>query len=1853
MKTRQLIRVNAKLTGNVKLVIGNDDNIYIESFDVADFNNKIFKNFGVNPGSSYQKDLKTFLTGKITVPSNILYSEHKEFDDTKIYNNVEDQYETFYNCGCSINRDPYYKERYKILSSLWIGETIPENFIVFKIPDTLIFEGSRQYKNPDLLSKGRIYMVFAKENTGYVEYDSVVYRDGDRFTGSDTTTYITSGIINLIDVTDPDINNSFLKEFISPSEIVKVFDLRESSKFGKYIRNLTTDVNYKGDDIFVDYKNKVVHYYGIDIDSGYITTKKEDISNFVDNDNLLSDFDEFLTSGFERHRLINMHNLNIEYLFDDNDNSEGFSRYYGLYMNTDEICSFTPVVVSPNEIKIRNKIQHGDVVTIDENKRISGVVPTLIKNYYSSAQTRNIDIVTTIKNLYFSAYGAFSRSFDESFDIGANVKVGTVIDNTYFPIPIFFGVATHTNPNGHTVRFYFKYHGTVPVLVTGPVIHTSDVAGFDYYADITTSGILPHFSAPMVVVDVFNMCVESILLVNSLDSRNDHLDGMTEFSLVFIDQSTTTVVTNMGFYIVDTLARMAVTIPTYDITKDHKTTASYFFLEANGVKSKINNIKSDQDIIEEDWFKFHHVETSVDYNLIQPFANLTTAVITTVQIGSFAPYNFSFFGPICIKNLYDILNNIHVGSQPILIKLGETINVVIDAVVYNFIIEPKTQYQTKFILNKPNFTDFDLLNFKKTNINGLVPKIAGRSVIEHIITDEFENGDHISFNCGDKCVVRVFADELDSSHIGTNIDWYFYPYGDTTLIAKSIAAALNNEFENNDVSFRAYHHNNLLFIVNNNYGEYGNSYNIECTSQKSGFNRKYLVGGTNTEINRVIINDFIDIENSYVATGITYAKVISINRLIDEINSNSDAISDKYVLTLHGNHEVFLYEGLISVLQQSPIKLEIGNIIPISDFDTDTYSSIYSKSHDIEYNKYYNVKSLEVGQIYIVENSSFDSISPSIKHNGITRFSGDTFTAVDKSYEVITGNPVIINIKYHDDKELISFQGFGGIHPKSNNPGLPGLISDKISSFKSYLNTEYDVFEENNIPEKLGMKLLSNTCKFVLTDSLDARNNPYRINLSTGFMDSNFSPSFQDYDANPKYFTHEFYYLSNHPGNLDIFDYIDESSYFSSKFDKALLTSEEFDYFSQYFNYRYSILDNDFSTIGILPNQERFSRIKTIGTDTGRFISSTFFRGIRIKFDTTDNIDDWKFSCILNLKTTEILNDESPVVFENIVNEKYRSITLVVTVSVDDYKMISTALDGTMMMSGEYLYLYIMNSVRNHDGVSNTFNDGIIVNFPNIPNVNLVDINDNVITSMFATKLYVTTKSFGPHTIGFSQDQLLDKQYKLKNGANPRIFMLGEDGTLISTQRNGYITNTKYCVQKPTTVVRATENTLITEPNGLFIINIPHLSSGVNTDTQNINTIYDVNHLVWLNEQGGDGYMDNTRKEISFGFMSKLQKEKSIFNTDKIKISFIEPDKIQKKNTIEFINQEKQLEGNPSVITKIPSYSLNYNKLPVMYRYGGGGTMLFKDIVDFTYFTCYLNVGSINSSINSDNKMDSYALTTKIVDRYNKGFQDYILHDIEPMNIVGNNIYNGVVMRGNYVFDLLNKKIGELPNKWFHKISGTNILTTTNPQYYKIGESAIEKSTDNIFNSNFDKKYYYFDKASFRVLNGTNSSKLFKNYLNSIMYGIEEQSDYAVWSFILKTKVEFDVSVPINNECHVYTDGTNINFKFNIRETIKHYYRGKISIKLESMLSGFDNTDFVSKFLDNNISPNINITKVGILSKNNTELAYTSAENLSEAIGDKFRNDNTAASKYVDSDIVIFSAVAQKKIFIPYINFGK
>ena len=328
-KSFMLIRTNPKLTGNVKLVVDEKYNLYLDTFKAT---SKLFdyryRKYPISAEGNYPRDIKTVFN---SLPINELYKlPENSFKAHKVYTDFNEQYETMYEYGAETNTDNLYSENMKILAPLHLGTDVPQFFTIFR------YDG-----------------VFNEET-----YNGNIIQDNDKFL-------------------------SLLKN----SEIVKTYDLRTYTSIGQYLNNYKDMLTNYGQCYlqFIEQDYDVhSHAYrqgnniwkGVSVNRGILTNQSESsyfAAKLLNDSNIKNRqelFNNFLSSGFERNHLLYPNILNIEFMFNDNTQEEySMHRYFGLYLSENDFINYSAVISNNltfnnifNKYDLNGNIYEGDSI---------------------------------------------------------------------------------------------------------------------------------------------------------------------------------------------------------------------------------------------------------------------------------------------------------------------------------------------------------------------------------------------------------------------------------------------------------------------------------------------------------------------------------------------------------------------------------------------------------------------------------------------------------------------------------------------------------------------------------------------------------------------------------------------------------------------------------------------------------------------------------------------------------------------------------------------------------------------------------------------------------------------------------------------------------------------------------------------------------------------------------------------------------------------------------------------------------------------------------------------------------------------------------------------------------------------------------------------------------------------------------------------------------------------------------------------------------------------------------------------------------------------------------------------------
>jgi hypothetical protein len=152
-----VLRANPRISGNVKITVDSKSDIWLNSIDSnSEMSNSYYKGFRISEETSYDKDLyRFFREGK--TPSQFVFGLVGEGDPVQNQiKDLSDSYNFFYSSGVSPLVSDKYDEDFSYLAPLWLGEDIPDYFVVFKLNDPIDYS----YKIPvTTLDVGKTYKV--------------------------------------------------------------------------------------------------------------------------------------------------------------------------------------------------------------------------------------------------------------------------------------------------------------------------------------------------------------------------------------------------------------------------------------------------------------------------------------------------------------------------------------------------------------------------------------------------------------------------------------------------------------------------------------------------------------------------------------------------------------------------------------------------------------------------------------------------------------------------------------------------------------------------------------------------------------------------------------------------------------------------------------------------------------------------------------------------------------------------------------------------------------------------------------------------------------------------------------------------------------------------------------------------------------------------------------------------------------------------------------------------------------------------------------------------------------------------------------------------------------------------------------------------------------------------------------------------------------------------------------------------------------------------------------------------------------------------------------------------------------
>lgn len=279
-----VLETNPKITGNIKVVIDSNENIFIDTFKVNDtLSKKKYRKVAVSYKDYYGKNIMSIFRN---MSSDDIYNIPKKYYDiVTTTTKLSEQFVDTYRSGVSTNNDNLYKENFSVLAPLYIKDILPDFFVIFKVDG----------------------LVDMSDSSDIMKY---LIKNGEQ--------------IKCFDLRQ----NSKLGTYIRNIQ-------RNASKYG--------DELYVSKKI-----NNSHQLTGISIEKGVVTNVYEALTensdyNVLDASTAVCNvkYLNYLSSLFESNKLVSDRLINFEFMFDDNTDIEQFelNTYYGLYLYSNALTT--------------------------------------------------------------------------------------------------------------------------------------------------------------------------------------------------------------------------------------------------------------------------------------------------------------------------------------------------------------------------------------------------------------------------------------------------------------------------------------------------------------------------------------------------------------------------------------------------------------------------------------------------------------------------------------------------------------------------------------------------------------------------------------------------------------------------------------------------------------------------------------------------------------------------------------------------------------------------------------------------------------------------------------------------------------------------------------------------------------------------------------------------------------------------------------------------------------------------------------------------------------------------------------------------------------------------------------------------------------------------------------------------------------------------------------------------------------------------------------------------------------------------------------------------------------------------
>jgi hypothetical protein len=1306
--TKQLLRTNPKLTGNIKITIDSNQNVWLNTIDAnLELASTKFKKYKVSGDGSYPYDVRKLLDEGRLDSKTLYFIENQDDDSVKTTNSA--QYKSFYWSGADYLPSLLYDEEFSFFAPLWIDQNIPDFFVVFA----------------------------------------------------------SNGVVS--DNTKSNSQN-FKDVIINNSKIVKVYSLKQGTILGNYIRSIINSNVYNPSPIKVNYENiKSITYRGIDYKNGIYTEKNEIIEDLVLEDTPISFFENKIIEGFEKNNLISYNLLNLEFLFNNTEAYEfDINRYFGFYVNETELSKFiidekgfsdNYPDIPTNKVKVHNEssfeLHDNNGINIIADLTDSKIPSSelikesdhifYIKGKYNLYKIKDSEIIDTSGDKFFTRPSGkilTSQNFLEISDItgfsGTKfIAKSEIKENVGFPFDIKFNNGLKDSDSISIIYQKGNIQKEWKVIANSYLVSKSSTLEQEVIKEPISLNLISQISSietfsefnigKLILPEILDFSIGTYIF---LDYNYTILGATTEST------QTITLTSGINTFTAGSITNISINQP---ITGIGIPLGSY-----------ITSINSSTNVVT--------INNTITANGSQSITFNSSILLKGNQASLVADGD-----TILIKDLLnDTLFNVEISSDEILNSSQNTIVPIITNSYVSDISENPSNYGAKLTSSEYS----DEAKIRRCEVSDISFDYDNTRTILYIkdpsklVINNTTASSNIVLNISysNQYIFNYFNPNGSTSEYLDSIISAFntFDYKKFTISKKESGILIRSEFET-DALFK------LKIDLTNNHTLLSDVLLNDIESK--GFKVGYDSTNDVDLYKKMIFQEFIIPKKRYAFTiPSEFSKNITGEEWLKSNNGNKQLHSSfiQEIKTYYYNTESSSTIEL-ELLDSVPPELDkesnavfynlhknsigVMSFLPIVDFDTDfldsDYSYLPSEELKLYYYRFQKNEKLPMNQVYRIFSkvgtviSLFAVLTDGTEIQiGLTKLTANRTITLDTTsnflilhtipalhnqlsatddvshfYYTTVESVVNSNTTYLqnatsfltskftntespilDEEKLNQFQGFNGLYDFLDSGELEQIEDFKRLNYSekfSYalLRSEYEKLRENFNKDLFNKsRTLPYINKWVIKNSSDIRSNEYRFNVSLAFGDKGLIPDNKiQTPSSIICHTHEWFYIEGIPSWYSSTAVENDRIYTFSKVTDEDLLSSEYDGFSRCFirgshkeKYQGNVLNTD--------TRNLFTYVTYDKITNKAFV---FFKGARFELivDNPSIYANWRFTAVLRSKKRSPYTNDNNIETKFIENKKWRTITFVIDAHLESYSFPEREIN--------LLGLYVLDSAKN------------------------------------------------------------------------------------------------------------------------------------------------------------------------------------------------------------------------------------------------------------------------------------------------------------------------------------------------------------------------------------------------------------------------------------------------------------------------------------------------------------------------------------------------------------------------------